>query len=179
MANLRTVLWRVHNDCPGFVAREGRAMRISDVSVDLCMLREWARRALFGETPWMPPPKQVTTELLIGWEEDWLVEPREELRLLRLSALEVTSRRLLSTRRFGEAAGLARAAIVIDPLRESTNRLLIEIHLREGNRHEALRQLREYEQRLRALNIRTGPGPGITSCERHICTCAAPFTSTL
>lgn len=162
MANLRTVLWRVRNDCPGFVAKEGSVLRTSDVSVDLFVVREWAWRALRGEDPWASPPKQVGCELLPGWGDDWLIEPREELRLLQLYALEAASQRLLLAGRFGEAAGLALAAVGIDPLRESANRLLIEIHLRDGNRPDAIRQFHKYEQRLRS-EMDTSPGPGLTA----------------
>jgi DNA-binding SARP family transcriptional activator len=162
MANLRTVVWRVRNDGPGLVAREGSVLRISEVCVDLFEIREWAWRALRGEGCWMPPPKQAACELLSGWGDDWLVEPREELRLLQLYALEAASQRLLLTGRFGEAAGLALAAVGVDPLRESANRLLIEIHLRDGNRPEALRQFHKYEKRLRS-ELDTAPGPNLTA----------------
>jgi DNA-binding SARP family transcriptional activator len=45
-------------------------------------------------------------------------------------------------------AGLA--AVRADPLRESAHRVLIEAHLLEGNRCEALRQFRAYEALMRA-----------------------------
>jgi DNA-binding SARP family transcriptional activator len=162
MANLRTVLWRVRNDCPGFVVREGNVLRISDIYVDLFAIREWAWRALRGEDPWIPPPRRVTCELLPGWGDDWLVEAREELRLLQLYGLEAASQRLLLAGRFGEAVGLAIGAVGLDPLRESANRLLIEIHLRDGNRPEALRQFHKYEKRLRT-EIGAEPGPALTA----------------
>jgi DNA-binding SARP family transcriptional activator len=162
MANLRTVLWRVRNDCPGFVAREGSVLRISDVSVDLFVIREWAWRALRGEDPWTSPPEQIGCELLPGWGDDWLIAPREELRLLQLYALEAASQRLLLAGRFGEAAGLALTAVGIDPIRESANRLLIEIHLRDGNRPDALRQFHKYEERLQS-EVGAEPGPALTA----------------
>lgn len=163
MANLRTALWRVRNDGPGFVSREGSVVRISsDVRVDLFEVREWVQRALRGDDPWMPPPERAAFGLLPGWGDDWLVEPREELRLLQLYALEATSQRLLLSGRFGEAAGMALAAVGVDPLRESANRLLIEIHLRDGNRPDALRQFHKYQERLRN-EMDTDPGPNLTA----------------
>lgn len=163
MANLRTALWRVRNDGPGFVSREGNVVRISsDVRVDLFAVREWVQRALRGEDTLTPPPERVARDLLPGWGDDWLVEPREELRLLQLYALEAASQRLLLAGRFGEAAGLALAAVGVDPLRESANRLLIEIHLRDGNRPDALRQFHKYQQRLRS-EMDTAPGPSLTA----------------
>jgi len=99
---------------------------------------------------------------LPGWGDYWLVDPREELRLLQLYALEASAQRLLLAGRFGEAAGLALAAVAVDPLRESANRLLIEIYLRDGNRSDALRQFGKYEQLLRQ-ETGTEPGPGLTA----------------
>ena len=87
---------------------------------------------------------------------------REELRLLQLYAFETCAQRLLLGGRCGEAAGLALNALNLDPFRESSNRILIEIHLRDGNRLDALRHFRKYEQLLRReLNIE--PGPTLTA----------------
>lgn len=161
-ANLRTVIWRVRKDAPGFVTEEGDVLRLLDVDVDVTELREWASRALRGEDPWMPSPRDAGRELLPGWGEDWLIQPREELRLMHLYALEAAGQRLLMGGRFGEAAGLALAAVSIDPLRESANRLLIEIHLRGDNCSDALRQFHSYEDLLR-VETDTTPGPGLTA----------------
>jgi DNA-binding SARP family transcriptional activator len=110
----------------------------------------------------MPLPHGVALELLPGWADDWLIEAREELRLLQLYAFETCAQRLLQGGRCGEAAGLALNALNLDPLRESANRILIEIHLRDGNRLDALRQFRKYEQLLRReLDIE--PGPTLTA----------------
>src|SRR5215217_1162239 len=46
LGNLRTVLWRARQDCPGLVSDEGDNLRISDVQVDLFDVRAWAWRAL-------------------------------------------------------------------------------------------------------------------------------------
>jgi DNA-binding SARP family transcriptional activator len=147
--NLRTALWRARRDCPGLVSADGDIVRLSGISVDFVDVRAWAWRALRAEDPWMPAPESAAPELLPGWADSWLVETREATRLLRLYALVTCAQRLLMGGRFGEAAALASAAIGVDPLRESANRLLIEIHLRDGNRSDALRQFRRYEQLLR------------------------------
>jgi DNA-binding SARP family transcriptional activator len=160
--NLRTVLWRARQDCPGLVSGEGDNLRISDVQVDLFDVRQWAWRALRAEDPWIPLPDGAALELLPGWADDWLIEIREELRLLQLYAFETCAQRLLLGGRSGEAAGFALSALNLDPLRESANRILIEIHLRDGNRLDAVRQFRKYEQLLRReLNIE--PGPALTA----------------
>ena len=42
----------------------------------------------------MPPPEQVTRELLPSWSEEWLITQREECRLQQLNALEESARAL-------------------------------------------------------------------------------------
>jgi len=46
--------------------------------------------------------------------------------------------------RLGEAAGAARAAMKVEPLRESSHASLIRVHLAEGNQSEALRVYERY-----------------------------------
>jgi DNA-binding SARP family transcriptional activator len=131
----------------------------------LIALRDWGWRALRGEDPWMPAPSIVGRDLLQGWGDEWLVQPREELRLLQLCALEAAGQRLLMGGRLGEATILAGAAVSLDPLRESSNRLLIDVHLREGNRLEALRQYSFYEDLL-SQETGTTPSLALTSLVR-------------
>jgi DNA-binding SARP family transcriptional activator len=162
LGNLRTVLWRARQDCPGLVSDEGGNIRLSKVQVDLLDVRAWAWRTLRGEDPGTPVPQGAALELLPGWADDWLIEVREEVRLLQLYAFETCAQRLLLGGRCGEAAGLALNALNLDPFRESANRILIEIHLRDGNRLDALRQFRKYKELLRReLNIE--PGPSLTA----------------
>lgn len=160
-ANLRTVLWRVRHDAAGFVTDDD-VLNLDEVDVDATALRSWAWRALRSEDPWMPPPRVIGRELLPGWSDDWLLQPREELRLLYLYALEAAGQRLLMSGRLGEAVNLALTAISIDPLRESANRLLIEVHLRDGNTVNAARHFIAYETRL-LLETGTEPGAALTA----------------
>ncbi len=82
----------------------------------------------------------VSSELLPGWYDEWVLLERERLRQLRLPALEDLGALLLDRGRMGEAIDLAMAAVRAEPLRESAQRLLIRLHLAEGNRVEAQRQ---------------------------------------
>jgi DNA-binding SARP family transcriptional activator len=50
----------------------------------------------------------------------------------------------------------------MDPLRESANQILIEVHLRHGNRCDAIRQFRRYAELLR-WEMQAEPGPGLTA----------------
>ncbi len=161
LANLRTALWRVRLDAPGFVHDGGDVLGLGEVRVDLAALREWSWRALRDEEP-ADFPDVSAADLLPGWGDEWLVQPREELQLLRLHALEASSRRLLQEGRLGEAASHALTAVIIDPLRESANRVLIEVHLHGDNRSDALRQFRRYAHLLRS-ELQTAPGPGLTA----------------
>ena len=81
-----------------------------------------------------------TTELLPGWDESWLLLAREQLRQLRLHALEVEAHRLAERGRYPEAIDVMLAVVAEEPLRESAQTALIEAHLCEGNAFEARRQ---------------------------------------
>lgn len=153
LADLRTTLWHVRRRAPGFVAPVGDVLRLAVDEVDLRSIRAWCWRALRGEEPWLPTQHQCSTaELLVGWEDEWLAEPRSELRLLRLYALEAAGLRLFRDGRLAEAATLVSTVLGIDPLRESANRLMIDIHLRDGNRQDAVRQFLRYT---RAVSVST------------------------
>jgi len=146
--NLRNVIWRSRQDHPSLILEEGSLVSLGDVVIDVEDVRDWGLRAVRGEDPG-PPPPHAPLELLPGWPEEWLIFPREELRLLQLHALEALAERRLLGGRLGEAASLAQAALGIDQLRESAHRLLIEVHLRAGNRPAALHQFQCYESVLR------------------------------
>lgn len=158
LGNLRTVLWRVRRGSGAAVGLDGDVLQLTRLSVDLTEVREWAWRSLQGTEPWIPVPVGATLELLPGWSDQWLVEPREQLHQLQLYALEAAAQRLITAGRLGEAAGLALAAVGCDPLRESAHRLLIEVHLREGNTQDAVRQFRRYQRSLQ-LEVGSGPSP--------------------
>ena len=85
-------------------------------------------------------------DLLPDWYDDWVLIERERLRQLRLHALEALAIRRLEAGRHGEAAGAALSAVSIEPLRESAQRVLIRVHLAEGNVGEAMRQYRSYKE---------------------------------
>ena len=91
---------------------------------------------------------ELAGDLLPDWYDDWVLIERERLRQLRLHALESLAIRRLDAGRYGEAAVAALAAVSIEPLRESAQRVLIRIHLAEGNVGEAVRQYRLYRNLL-------------------------------
>jgi DNA-binding SARP family transcriptional activator len=139
-SNLRTVIWRLRHDAPDILETRGDGLRLTGVSSDLATVQAWARRTVAGGEQAWPSPDHASAELLPGWGEEWLIEPREELRLLQLHSLELAAQQFLKSGRHAEACNTAFSAVAMDPLRESATRLLIEIHLREGNILDALRR---------------------------------------
>ncbi|HEY0259316.1 MAG TPA: BTAD domain-containing putative transcriptional regulator [Lacisediminihabitans sp.] len=91
----------------------------------------------------------LSMELLPDWYDDWVVAEAEDWRQLRMNALEAQAAILAERGRLAEAAGAARAAIKVEPLRESAHASLIRVHLAEGNQSEALRVYDRYLTLLR------------------------------
>jgi DNA-binding SARP family transcriptional activator len=147
LADLRTLLWRARNATVGMLVSSGMCLRLdAQVQVDVRALialgRSTADRAESGIIPesvgisWI----ELSRDLLPGWDHDWLVDDREEVRQLRLHALEHLADGLSRHGRHAEAIQTALAAVRLDPLRETAHAALIRAHLAEGNRSEALRQ---------------------------------------
>lgn len=90
----------------------------------------------------------LSQELLPDWFDDWVVSEAEDWRQLRVNALESLALLLIREDRLGEAAGAARAAIRVDPLRESGYAALISVHLAQGNQSEALQVFNRYSELL-------------------------------
>ena len=86
----------------------------------------------------------LSSELLPDWYDDWVVAVAEDWRQLRMTALEAQSSWLVARNRLSDAVGAARAAIKVEPLRESAHAALIKVHLAEGNQSEALRAFDRY-----------------------------------
>jgi len=89
-------------------------------------------------------------ELLPGWYDDWVIFERERLRQLRLHALDALAERFAVQGRYAAALEAAMESAQIEPLRESANRMIIAIHLAEGNVAEALRHYQFFWDLLRA-----------------------------
>jgi DNA-binding SARP family transcriptional activator len=162
-ASLRSALWRVPGT-PGLalVRTCGGNVALSDgVGVDLHGLVGDAQAMLATRRP---PPSLVDAaealrcfgyDLLTGWYDDWVIAERERFRQLRLHALDLIGRTLLAERRVGEALQVAVALVEAEPLRESGQRLLLGVHLQEGNFGEAIRQYEHFASLLhRELGVR-------------------------
>ena len=151
--SLRSALWRLQKVAPGLIDVSGGTLALaSDVRVDVRELGDWARRVL---TPVCAaedldvPVVGIHGELLPGWYDDWVLLERERLRQLRMHTLEVVAARLAAVGRHGEALQAAYAAVREEPLRESAHRVVIGVHLAEGNVSEARRAYEQFRELLR------------------------------
>lgn len=159
-ASLRSSLWRLNR--PGHLLVEATGTHLSlapDVDVDLHRAFALARRLLDGSAD--PGDLDVgeaalSGELLPDWYDDWLLFERERFRQVSLHALEALAERLVRAGDVARALEAALSAVRVEPLRESAHRVLISVHLAEGNRGEALRQ---YELCRRLLRERLGVEP--------------------
>lgn len=154
--NLRSALWKGRKvadttviECLGPRLQMARAVR-----VDIRTLQHQVESILDGDTV---PAEEVldsgtvsalSQELLPDWNDDWLMLERERWDQVRLHALEGLAVRLLSEGRYVDALTTAVAAIAVEPIRETAHRIVLEIHLAEGNSAVALRHYRRYEHQL-------------------------------
>jgi DNA-binding SARP family transcriptional activator len=152
-ASLRSALWRANQPgVPLVVAVNSQLALDPAVRVDLREASAQAYRLIDGSAgdDVSFAGFALTGELLPDWYDDWLLIEREKYRQLRLHALEALASRLTSLARYGEAAETALTAIAGEPLRESAHRVLVRVHLAEGNPSEALRHYRLFRDLLLA-----------------------------
>jgi DNA-binding SARP family transcriptional activator len=151
--SLRTAVWRLQKLCSGLLTVSARDLALtSDVAVDVREFMRSAQRLLAGSARQSESPEPdwpwSSMELLPGWYDDWVVAERERIRQLHLHALESVAERLTTRGYFGSALEAALRVVRMDPLRESAHRLVIQVHLAEGNMREALRQYMIYRSLL-------------------------------
>jgi DNA-binding SARP family transcriptional activator len=159
-ASLRSSLWRLNR--PGHVLVDATGTHLClDAAVDVDLRRAFAlARRLLDGTPDADDldagEAALGGELLPDWYDDWLVFERERFRQVSLHALEALAERLVRAGQVARALEAALSAVRAEPLRESAHRVLIRVHLAEGNRGEAIRQ---YELCRRLLRERLGVEP--------------------
>jgi len=166
MANLRSALWRLRQPGTTIVESDGEYLSLSpSVSVDVVDFVAWAHRLLAGETvvgTGRIDRAADAGDLLPDWYDDWVLIERERLRQLRLHVLERGCVELTAAGDFGRAIELGLAAIADEPLHESGHAALINAHLCEGNRAEALRQFDAYARLMRE-ELRLEPAPHVAA----------------
>jgi DNA-binding SARP family transcriptional activator len=170
LASLRSAVWRTRRCEPGLLEADASHLRLGDgVSVDSHDKAQRAHRLI--EEPVTCEEHELsaaglTGELLPDWLDDWVLFERERLRQLFLHALESLSRRLSALGRHAAAVEASGAVVQQEPLRETGHRALIEAHLAEGNRNEAIRQYRVYRKIMRD-ELDLEPSPRFTALLEH------------
>ncbi|ROO62450.1 DNA-binding SARP family transcriptional activator [Micromonospora sp. Llam0] len=161
LSSLRTALWRLRQEpnCP--LRTAGDTVRLDQrVQVDVDDLVRTAARVRDGGDPRLADAVLTAArhDLLPGWYDDWVLLERERLRQLRLHLLEHVARSHLDAGRHDEALQAALEAVGAEPLRETPHRLIVQIHLAEGNAYEALHAFYAYRDlALRELQLEPSP----------------------
>jgi DNA-binding SARP family transcriptional activator len=160
-ANLRTAIWRIQQTGGQVIDATRTRLQLAEVvAVDV---REATALALDPDSQAGPAAgaellELLDSDLLPDWYDEWLPPHRERWRQLRLHSLESLALRMARAGRFAMAVDAALAAVRAEPLRESANRCLIQVHLAEGNVCEARRALELHRQAIRAdLGIEPSP----------------------
>ncbi len=144
-ANLRTAVWRANQAAPGLILAEHESLALADgTEIDVTRLVHAAHDVMArgAAVPREPTLHDVTADLLPDWNDEWLTVDRERLRQLRLHLLETWAAQLADREMYGMAMEMAMTAVRADALRESAHRVVIRIHLAEGNVAEALHAYR-------------------------------------
>lgn len=150
-ASLRTTLWRLRRPgCTLVDARGGGIGLARRVTVDVRDVAARAERALAHRNEHDDIAcLSHAGDLLPDWYDDWLVVVRERIRQLRLNALETMCEDLAASGSFAAAMEAGLAAVTAEPLRESAHRVVIQVHLAQGNVADALRQYHLFRHLLR------------------------------
>lgn len=170
-ASLRSSLWRLNQ--PGLKVVDGSNGRLAlapGVEVDLRTSTTLAHALLDGDVGTSSARRDTAAlsgDVLPDWYDDWLVMERERFRQLRLHALEALAERLLARGEFAQAVETAQEAAIAEPLRESVHRLLVRIHLAEGNQCEAVRQF-ALCKRMFHDELGVGPSPRMAELVAHL-----------
>jgi DNA-binding SARP family transcriptional activator len=149
LSNLRSTTHQVRLACPGLLSPALDPLDLAaDTRVDVRQFHElWESEDLSPDVDHGRDDLEAERarmlldggELLPGWYDDWVLDEQERLRQLRLVRLEETALRCLRAGHSALALSLAQSATRLDPLHESAQRTLIEVHLEMGNRIDALR----------------------------------------
>lgn len=158
--SLRTALWRIRQTSPVLITESAERISLgADVDVDALRFRAEAERVLSGHDVVDHTRLACGSAVLLpGWDEEWLLLAREQLRQLRLHALEAAGRCLIQRGRYQEAIDVMLGVVAEEPLRESAQAMLIDAHIRDGNMSEARRQFDLFAALLwRELGLRPSP----------------------
>jgi DNA-binding SARP family transcriptional activator len=161
-ANLRRAIWNVPE---GWIVSTGDELAL-DADTDLAEAEAAAGRAIGGNELGLADIKLLSSDILPGWHEEWVLADQERFRLLRVQALEAACRTMIASNQFVLATQAGSAALAAEPLRESAAEALIEAHLAQNNRYEAVRCYRSLSERLK-VELGVNPHPSLSARLRH------------
>jgi SARP family transcriptional regulator, regulator of embCAB operon len=104
---------------------------------------------------------------LVGEDATWVATRRQRLRELLVRALDCRVESLLWNGELGLALDQARAAVELEPFRESGYRRLMHVLVKQGDRAEAVRVYKEC-RRLLADELGVGPSTETESLWRSL-----------
>lgn len=150
---LRNALWRLRQVDRNLIEIAGERVRLDpQVAVDIADLTALAQRLVVAPDAEALSRVNLLIEhvdLLPDWDEEWVAANRERYRLARLAALESAASAILDNGQPGPALIAAMAVVDAEPLRESARRIVMRIHLAQGNTVEAIREHDRYRRLLR------------------------------
>jgi DNA-binding SARP family transcriptional activator len=170
-ASLRSALWRLQAAGADVVEVRDAELRLApSLRVDYrdaaCLSRgllDGGGTDLQAVADWAV----LAGELLPDWDDEWVTVEREHHRQLSLQAMEALSERMLSAGTLPQALEVALAVFAREPLRETAHRLMIRVHLADGNSFEAIRQYQLYE-RLALARIGIRPSAQMRELVSHL-----------
>jgi DNA-binding SARP family transcriptional activator len=172
-ANLRSALCQGRRvGCITAIECVGQRLIIAPtVCVDLHRVWESARHVIERQRPLPNDLDSLVADLgrglLPGWFEDWLTLERERWDQMRVYALESLAQQFQAAEQYLPALQAALAAMAVDPMRETSHRIVIEVHLAEGNIASAVKRYQDYRAFLhRELNV--APSPQMTELVRNL-----------
>ncbi|MEZ5373782.1 MAG: BTAD domain-containing putative transcriptional regulator [Microthrixaceae bacterium] len=154
LRRLRSTLSRLRHAVPDAIRSGTDSVGLATgVEIDLRTATSHARAVLspdFESTPPVEEPELFARDLLSDWYEEWIEADREIFRNLRVHALERMAHHALSAGRYGTAIDACLRVLRVEPYRETTHRLLVEVYLAEGNRTKAIDHARHYLELVRS-----------------------------
>ena len=142
--NLRRALW---NTPRGWIVSVGEEIELV-ADTDLLVAETAAAHAMNGSPLTYEQIRLLSEDLLPNWHEEWVLPYQDRFRALRVQALEAACRTLTQRGDPSLATQAGAAALAAEPLRESAAEALIEAHLAQRNRFEAVRCYRSLANKL-------------------------------
>lgn len=151
-ANFRAALWRGKRaGSVTLIHCVGQRLHLApSVRVDLYELLRKARQIVepSPRTSEGPGHQEIidglSRELLPTWTDDWLLPERARWDQVRLHTLETLAQQFLTAQDYLTALEAALAAVAIEPIRESAHRLVLKVHIAEGNSACAMKHYHRY-----------------------------------